>query len=259
MTRMSSIRCSRATTALLFVAVLVAAAGPAAAISVSSSGVPGSSQVGTDVTVSYTIDDPFTDAPNQWTLHGETELDDVRWTVTVMRAGSQVSQQTYTEQTFDHSLEIGNNGDQVVVELDGTTPAVDNYTYSPEETYRVTSLDQTTGSNTEELANASAHHYTVESQEARTAIEDAQAAIDDAGGHDEGEQLVDSAVSAYEAENFENAVELANQARNKAEQAQQSQQTTTTLLLGAGAVVALALVGGGVYYWRSQQDDYSRL
>ena len=256
---MSSIRCSRAATALLFVAVLIAAVGTASAISVSSTGVPGSSQVGTDVTVSYTIDDPFTEAPNQWTLHGETELTNVRWTVTVKRAGSQISQQTYTEQSFDHSLEIGNDGDQVVVELDGTTPAVENYTYAPEETYLVTSLDQTTGGNSQELANASAHHYTVESQEARTAIEDAQAAIDDAGGHEEAETKVDNAISAYENSNFQLATELANQAQNKAEKAQQSQQTTSTLLMVGGAVVVLALVGGGVYYWRSQQDNYSRL
>ena len=256
---MNSIRCSRATTALLFVAVLLAAVGTAGAISVSQEGLPSESLVGDEVTVTYTIQDPFTDAPNNWTLSGATELENVRWTVTVMRAGTQVSEQTYSNQTFDHSLAIANNGDEVVVELDGTTPAVENYTYSSEETFHVASLTQATGNNTEELANDSAHHYTTESKEARAAIEDANAAIEEAGGNEEAEQLVENAISSYEAEDFENAVSLANQAQEKAEAAQQSQQTTQTLLLVAGAVVLLALLGGGIYYWRSQQETYSKL
>lgn len=256
---MNSIRCSKTTVALLFVAVLIAAVGPVSALSVSSEGVPTSSQVGDGVQVTYTIDDPFTDAPSEWTLQGETDLEDVRWTVTVLRAGTQVSQETYTEQSFNHSLDVDDNGDEVVVNLDGTTPAVENYTYSPEETYLVTSLDQTTGGNSDELANASAHHYTGESQEARNAIEDADAAIDEVGGHDEAEGLRDSAISAYEAENFENAVRLANNAQEKAESAKQSKQTTNTLLMGGGVVLVLALIGGGIYYWKSQQQQVSRL
>jgi len=256
---MNSIPCSRATIALLFVAVLMAAVGPASALSVSSEGVPGETQVGEEMQVTYTIDDPFTDAPNEWTLQGETELEDVRWTVTVLRAGTQVSQETYTEQSFNHSLDVDDNGDEVVVNLDGTTPAIENYTYSPEETYLVTSLDQRTGGNADELANDSAHHYTEDSQAARNAIEDAEAAIDEAGGHSEAEDLRESAVSAYEAENFQNAIDLANNAQEKAENAQQSQETLTMALMGGGAVVVLALIGGGIYYWKSQQETVSRL
>ncbi|SFR92122.1 hypothetical protein SAMN05216559_1014 [Halomicrobium zhouii] len=256
---MSSIPCSRATIALLFVAVLVAAVGPASALSLSSEGVPESSQVGEEVQVTYNIDDPFTDAPNEWTLQGETELEDVRWTVTVLRAGTQVSQETYTEQSFNHSLDVDDNGDEVVVNLDGTTPAIENYTYSPEESYRVTSLDQRTGGNVEKLANDSAHHYTGDSQEARNAIEDAEAAIDEAGGHSDAEDLRDSAVSAYEAENFGNAVDLANKAEQQAENAKQSQQTLTMALMGGGVLLVLALIGGGIYYWKSQQETVSRL
>lgn len=259
MTRMNSIRCSETVTALAVAALLLAAVGTASAISIAADGLPSESEVGADVTVTYTIDDPFTDAPNQWTLRGATELEDVRWTVTVNRAGSQISEETYTEQSFEHPLDVDDNGDEVVVELDGTTPAVDNYTYSPEETFVVTSLEQATGNNTEELANASAHHYTAESAQARTAIDDAAAAIDDVGGNEEAENLVERAVSAYEAENFENAVELANAAREKAEAAQQSRQTTNTLLTVGGVVLVLALLGGGVYYWRSQREEYRKL
>lgn len=259
MTRMNSTHCSKATTALLLVAVLLATVGTASAVAVSSEGVPDSSQVGDSVTVTYTIDDPFTDAPNQWTLRGATELENVRWTITVMRAGTQIREETYTSQSFDESLNVNNNGDEIVVELDGTAPAVTNYTYSPEETYLVTSLEQATGNNTNELANDSAHHYTGESKEARGAIEDAEAAIAEVGGHDEAEGLVASAVSAYDAENFDNAISLANSAQEKAEQAQKSRQTTSTLLTVGGVVLVLGLLGGGIYYWKSQQEQYSRL
>lgn len=259
MTMMNSIHCSRSTAALLVAVVLFAAVGPASAVSVTSEGVPGSSQVGDAVTVTYTIDDPFTDAPNQWTLQGNTDLENIRWTVTVRRAGTQLSQETYTQQSFNHSLDVNDNGDEVIVRLDSATPPVSNYTYSPEETYRVTSLDQRTGDNSEELVNDSAHHYTSDSQEARAAIEDAEAAIDEAGGHEEAAGLRDSAISAYEAENFGNAVDLATDAQEKAESAQQSQQTTQTLLMVGGVVAVLALIGGGIYYWKSQQQTVSRL
>ena len=256
---MNSIPCSKSTTALLFVAVLLASVGTASALSVSSEGVPSSSQVGEDVQVTYTIDDPFTDAPNQWTLRGETELVDVRWTVTVLRAWSQISEQTYTEQSFNHSLDVNDNGDEVVVELDGTTPRVSNYTYSPEETYLVTSLNQTTGDNTQSLASDSAHHYTDESREARNAIEDAEAAIADVGGHEEAETTLGRAKTFYEAERFSDAVSAAEDAQQKAEKAQQTKQTTNMLLIGGAVVVVLALIGGGVYYWKSQQQTVSRL
>ncbi|MBX0325350.1 hypothetical protein EGH21_20190 [Halomicroarcula sp. F13] len=258
---MNSIRSSKGIVTVLCVVGLLAVAGTASAFTVSAEGVPSESGVGDEVTVTYTVDDPFTGTSNEWTLAGETELENVSWTVTVLRAGSQVSQQTYGDQSFSQDLDIDNNGDQVRVELTGTTPAVENYTYQPEEQYVVASLTRVSGSNEEEFQNSTAHHYTADSREARQAIDSAQAAIDAAGGNSDAEQLVDSAVSSYENGNFENAVNLANQARNTAQQAQQSQQTTQTLLLaGGGLVVLLLLAGGGYYiYTQTQGDDYSKL
>jgi hypothetical protein len=258
---MSSIRCSKGTVTLLCVIGMLALAGTASAFTVSAEGVPSESAVDEEVSVTYTIDDPFTDAPNEWTLAGETELENVSWTVTVLRAGSQVSQETYGDQAFEQGLDIDNNGDQVRVELVGTTPAVENYTYEPEEQYTVASLSQVSGNNEEEFQNDTAHHYTEESQSARQAIDDAQSAIDAAGGNAEAEELVASAISSYENGNFENAENLAGQAQTQAEQSQQSQQRNQMLLMGAGALLVLLLLGGGGYFLYKQQqgDDYSKL
>lgn len=259
---MSLTRYSKTAVALLCVAVLLGAVGTATALTVSADGLPGEKQVGEEVSVTYTIDDPFTDTPNEWTLEANTELENVRWTVTVLRAGTPVEdgQTTYGQQSFEQDLNVDNNGDEVKIELVGDVPAVSNYTYRPEQTFLVASLGQRTGNNVEELANDSAHHYTTESREARIAIDDAQAAIDEAGGNQEAQDLLESAKSSYRSENFPNAKGLANRAQEKAESSQQSEQTMQLALMGAGAVVVLLLIGGGIYVWLSQRDDgYSKL
>jgi len=258
---MNSTRYSKGLVVLLCVVGLVAAAGTASAFTVTAENVPEESAVDEEVSVTYMIDDPFTDVPNEWTLQGETQFEGVRWTVTVLRAGNQISQDTYGSQSFSQSLDIDDDGDQVQVELTGTTPAVENYTYEPEERYTVAALSRVSGSNENEFRNDSAHHYTDRSREARMAIDDARAAIEAAGGNSEAEQLRRNAISAYENENFENAIDLANQATTTAQEAQQSQQTTRTLLFAGVGLVVLVLLGAGGYvlYSRSQQDTYSKL
>ena len=260
--KMNSIPCSRATVALLCVVGLVTVAGTASAFSVSTDGpVPGETAVDSEVSATYVIDDPFTDVPNEWTLAGQTELEGVAWTVTVFRAGNQVSQETYDDQSFSQELDIDNNGDQVQVELVGTVPTISNYTYQPEERYTLAALTRVTGNNENEFRNDSAHHYTNASREARQAIDSSQQAVSDAPGDNADAQAqIDRAISAYEAEDFDNAVSLAEDAQQQAQQAEQSQQTTQTLLYVAGAVVLLLLLGGGGYlFYQSQQDDYSKL
>lgn len=255
--KMSSIRCSRTTVALLCLVGLLATAGMASAFTVSAEGVPTESAVGDEVTATYTIDDPFTDVPNEWTLRGETDLEGVSWTVTVLRAGNQVDQETYGDQSFDQALDVDDNGDAVRIELTGDVPAVENYTYDPEERYTVASLTRVSGNNEEEFRNDSAHHYTEESREARTAIEDAEDAIDAAGGNQQAEQLRQNAISAYESEDFDNAIDLAGQSESAANSAN---QTRTILLAAGGLIVLLALIGGGYYlYSQSTGDDYSKL
>jgi len=261
--KMNSTRYSRGTVVLLCVVGLLAFAGTASALSVSAEGVPSESAVGDEVTVTYTIDEPFTDVPNQWTLQGQTELENVSWTVTVLRAGSAINQgqETYGTQNFSQELDIDNNGDEVRVELTGTVPAIETYSYQPEERYTVATLTRVSGSNENQIRSDSTHHYTSDSREARTAIQSASQAINATGGNSEADQLRNNAISSYENGNFGNAIDLAGQAQNTAEQAQQSQQTTQTLLYaGVGVVILLLLGGVGFFlYSRSGGDDYSKL
>ncbi|MDS0259588.1 hypothetical protein NDI56_09305 [Haloarcula sp. S1CR25-12] len=261
---MNSIRYSRATAALLCVAGLLAVAGTAGAFSVSTDGaVPNETAVGSEVSVTYVIDDPYDGPPNEYTLQGETALENVSWTVEVLDQGDGVDQETYGEQSFSHPMDRdgGQNGDEVRITLEGTVPAVENYTYEPRENYTVAEFARVTGSNENEFRSDSAHHYTNQSSEARNAIDAAGTAIEEAGGNSEAENLRGNAISAYENGNFENAIDLGNQAQNTAQQAQQSQQTTQTLLIAGGAVVLLLLLGGGGYYLysQSQEDNYSKL
>lgn len=253
---MSLIRCSRGIALALCIVGIITASGTVGALTISAEGVPSESAVGEEISLSYTFEDPF-DETEQWTLQGETDLTNVSWTVTVLRAGSRVSQNTYGTQTITQDLDIDNNGDEITIELAGTTPEVTEYTYDPEQKYTVASLTRVSGSNENQLRNDSAHHYTDQSRQARTAIEDAQAAIDAAGGNNNAESLVDSAISSYENGNFENAVDLANQAESAANS---DRQTRTLLMAGGGVVLFLLLIGGGYYlYSQRSGDDYSKL
>ncbi|ELZ30338.1 hypothetical protein C475_01347 [Halosimplex carlsbadense 2-9-1] len=237
-------------------ALSLVAVGTAGAISVSPGEVPNESQVGETVTTTVTVEDPFVDMPDEWTLQGSTELTNVSWTVTVRQQGEQVSQETFGEQSFDHPLNASNNGDTVIVEITGDTPAVDNYTYEPAETYTLYDFDTVQGSSTNDLNATAVHHYTNASKNARLAIDEAAAAVNESGT---GQNDLDQAISAYENGNFENAESNAQDAVEAAEQAQQSSQRNQTILMGVGALVVLAIIGGGIYYWRSNQDEPTKL
>jgi hypothetical protein len=257
---MSWIRSSETAVALCCLALLVGAAGTAAAISLSTSDAPNDARVGEEVNATMTVEDPFTDAPSEWTLRGETELRNVSWTVTVYDQGQQVSQETYGGQSFEQGLARSAGGDEVRIELRGETPRVNNFSYDPEETFVFAELTQQTGNNTQALGESViVHHYTNKSQSAREEIERANDAIEQAGGNQQAQRSLQQAISAYNNGNFNNAISNAQDAKRAANQAQQSQQTTTLLLYGAVGVVALLIVIGGVWYYRQQQDDYDKL
>jgi flagellar basal body-associated protein FliL len=258
MRRMSWIRSSKGIALVVLVTVSLAAVGGAMALSVSADGVPEETQVGQSSNATITLEDPFVDT-DQWTLEGATELRNVSWQVTVLQQGDTVSEETYGSQEFSQNLDGANGGDTIVIRVQGDTPPVDDYTFDPEETYTLFDLDQTVGSNTNDLNASSVHHYTNESKSARNAIIDARETINETNAGSEAQSLLNRSISAYDNGNFPNAESLASDATSEAEQAEQSSQQTQLLIYGVVGLIVVALVGGGIYYWRSQQDEYGKL
>jgi len=254
---MSWIPSSKGTTLVALLALLLAVAGPAGALTLTDETDFQESRVGETVSTTVVVDDPFNEN-EQWTLRGTTELENVSWTVSVRDQGNQLNQTVYGEQTFEQELALDNGGDQIEIELTGTTPAVDNYTYEPPQAYTLWELVSITGSSESTLNATSVHHYTNESDEARNAIDEAATAVNGSDSQEAQDQL-DRAIEAYNGGQFGLANNTAQDAQNQAESAQQSQQQTQTLIYVAVAAVVLALVGGGIYYWRSNQGPDTKL
>ena len=263
---MSWIHSSRGIALLAVLALLVAAGTPAAAIAANAEGVPAEAAVGNEVSSTFTITEPFKNPSlEQWTLYGETDLENVTWTVTLYdQTDAKVGQESYDGVNFTHQDVSADSGvSEIQVRVVGTVPAIAEYTYEPREEFLVASLTQLReGGTSNEIGTWSAHHYTADSKEAREEIESAEAAIAGASGSDtsEAEGILDNAISAYEAGNFGNAVDLANQAEQNANEAQQSNERTQLIMYVAGGlVVLLVLLGGGYIIYRSRQDGYDKL
>lgn len=246
-------RCSRALVAALLLVSVVA--GTVAAVNDEAEGVPSDARVGSEVTATYTFTDLYSDYES-WTLHGETNLTDVTWTVRELdQAGNQVDQNSYDGASFDEDVSLDSDTATVEVKVTGTVPAVENFTYDPPQRFRFASFAQTRqGGASEQITEDRVHHYTNESKQAREAIDEAAAAVEGSGSGD-AQNALNNAIAAYDKSNFELARDLASEAENKASQSKQTQM----LLFGGLGVVALALVVGGVYYWRQQRDTYDKL
>lgn len=262
---MNSTRCSRAGVALAVVAMLVAAVAPAVAVSANAEGVPERAAVGETVSATFTVTDLYSDY-DSWTLRGETALENATWTVTRFdNRGRQIGEgRTVTGATVTQAVD--GETDEVTVRIEGSVPAVANFTYEPAQAFEFATLEQTQeGGASDELGSWSVGHYTTKSEAARAAIADAEAAIEsaaDAGADtSDAEELLESAVSAYEISNFDNAERLSGNAADSAESAASSRQRTTLLLVAGAAVVVLALLAGLGYLLlqRRQANQFDRL
>ncbi len=143
--------------------------------------------------------------------------------------------------------------------MTGTVPPIENYTYSPAQTFVFAELNQARqGGTSDVIESYETHHYTEESRAAREAIDLADTSIEAAGGHEEAERTLNSAVQAYNSENFELAVDLAGQARDTADRAQSNQSRNQLILIAVGALVVIGVVVGAVLYWQRNRTQ-SRL
>ena len=256
---MSSSRSSRLLLVLLV--ALVCSVGIAAGVSVSDESTPTGAQVGANVEGSYTLTELYQDPSyEEWTLRTSTELTNVTWTFRLVdQAGNVIETNSDDGQNASQSISIDEDVSQVEVQVVGDAPPVENFSYEPAPEFLVAELRHTReGGTSSTIETYEARHYTEESQEAREAIESAQSAIDDAGGNAEAEESLQSAIAAYEGENFGNAVDLAERAEREAGQAQATQQRNQLILYGAIALVVIAVVLG-VVYWFLNRDTGSRL
>jgi hypothetical protein len=234
------------------------AVGSAAAISADGTA-PEPRQTGEQVTMEVTIQEPFTEMPDQWTLAGQTDLASANWTVEKLnQRGNVVSRTDVSNATVTESFDIANDTDSIRVTVTGNVPSLStfNYTDLSVENYTVMSLSQQNGNSFAEQWRS--HRFTEDSRAARQAIDQASAAVENATGN-AGQDDLDRAINAYDAGNFDNALSLAEDAEATAEENQPSDDGLPIALIAGAVVVLLIVVGGGLYYWQSQQEDTSRL
>lgn len=243
---------------VLALAVLASVAVPAAAISVSVDDRPAEAAVGSQVSTTFTFTDLYEDYES-WTLRGETNLTNVTWTVTTFdQAGNRIDQQSVDGSSFATPVDLEDDVASVEVRVTGTVPPIERYRYDPRQTTALGTFDLVRqGGTRQDIQTWRTQPYTEESKQARQAIDEAERAVDEAGGA--GGQDLQQAISAYENGNFENAVSNADSAIQAAEGAQQQSQTTQVLLFGGIGVVALVAVVGGFVYWRNRQGPQDPL
>lgn len=229
-------------------------AGPAAAVEDSTENLPEEAEVGGNVEATFELTQLFGEF-EQWTLEGETELQEATWTAKLYdQAGNQIDTQETNSLSAD--VDIDDGVDHIEVRVVGTTPDIANYSYDPAQSFAAANLTQmASGGSQQAIAGYQIHHYTGESEEARNAIDGASEAVE-ASSSDSGQALLESAISAYENGNFQNAIDSAQEAE---EEASQNRLLRTAAMAVGGLLVLLLIVGGGYRFYRSRKQDPSRL
>jgi len=254
---MSWIRSSKGITLLAVLALSIAAVGTVTAVTVDSNA-PSEVQAGDATSVTVTISDVYEDS-DQWTLTGSTGLVDVQgWEVTKVTPSGEAGTSTFDGETFEVPIESGENLDHVNVTVTGTVPEIQAFSYDPPQSFEAMTLTREGGGDVEEIETISVHHYTSDSADARSVLNDARAAVENSDS-DEARSELDNAIASFNDGSFGPAESNAQDAIEAAESAESSAQTMQYVLYGVGAIVVLALIGGGIYYYRSQQDDYDKL
>jgi hypothetical protein len=238
----------------LFAAAM--AGTPVAAVESTALDAPDDAEVGTDFEATYEVTDLFSEF-EQWTLVGETGVTSVTWTVTQYdQAGNQVLQDSYDGQAFTQEVDIDSGVSRIEVRVRGTTPGFDTPQYDPPQRFTAADLTlQRQGGTQQAIDTDNVHHYTQDSRSTRENIENAEAVVD-RSGDDRSRESLESAISAFEAGNYDNADRLADRADDEA---QRNARTRSTILYGGAAVVVLVLLGAGWYVYQSRKQGPGRL
>jgi hypothetical protein len=264
----------------------VALAGVAGAVTVANEDVPDDERVGETITVQVGMEDLYQNpVDEQWYVTGETELRNATWTVVFSGPTGETIREVDVDGRFLNRSAVDRpddllvdstrqtSADSVSVRVTGDVPRVEAYTY-PElgtngsaESFLGLSLvrDSGTGAPGEVIESWSVVHYTDQSRAARAALDNASATIGAArdAGLDVSGAVDDftSARSSYQNDNFENAIDLAEDATQSAQAALDAQggaegdgdDGLPVVLIAVAVLAVAALVGVAAYYAR--QDD----
>ena len=231
-------------------------AGSAAAVQSSPTDLPEESEVGTDFEATVELTELFEEF-GEWTLSAETELENSTWTIRQYdQAGSEIQREDIDGQNATQAVDIDDGTARVDVRVTGTTPEVEAWSYDPPDSFVVANFTQEReGGSDRDIDTHRSHHYTTESKDAREAIDRAQESVEGSGS-DSARSSLNSAISAYESGNFENAIDLAERAEDEASQS----QLIRNALIGVAVVIVLALlIGVGYRVYKSRQKGPGRL
>lgn len=226
-------------------ALALGTAGVATAVTFDDSEVPDELEVGEQETVTVTMEDPFEEQPDTWTLEASSGFEGGTVSIRAETVGGDtLSESGQGTVSMDLSADDGIN--EVVIESTGTVPEIDSYSYeNPEEENFVAVAVSGGVQNQWEV-----HRYTEESQNARERIDQASEGVS------EDNSDLQSAISLYDNGDFEQSMTEADSIVNS----QESEEQTQTMLLFAGAaVVLIALLGGGYYVYSQKQQNTNKL
>lgn len=237
----------------LVLAVSLVTAGTVTAVTISGES-PDATQVGEEVSMTITIEEPFNDAPEQWTLRGETQVANATWTVETLQQGSSLRTIQHGGQSFEQQLSLDNGTTTVKITVTGKAPEMTEFNYDnvEAEKYTVASIGRASGGSVNTLQEWNVRRYTEKSNEARKAISEAEQAVQ-AADSQEAQSLLSDAKAFYANEEFDRAISNAEDAQQTAEK---SSGGLPLIPIAGGAVVLVALIGGGLYYRSRQQSDY---
>lgn len=240
---MNSSPCSRLAL-LATVLLLFASATVVGAVTVGDASAPEEAEVGEEVTATVELESLYQDR-DAWTLGAITQLRDTTWTVTEYdESGEEIATYEY-EGSPDGDVERVSHPDvsssrdpapaRITVEVTGTVPEVEQYSYDEPATFDVVRVGQVWDGGETEIDGWTAEHYTTGSadspgsQEARTALDDARdsidAAADDGQDVEAAESRWQSGVDAYDEGSFGEAVSLAEEAQAQLEDDAAGSQT----------------------------------
>lgn len=236
-------------------AVSVVAPAPAAAISATTNSTPDAAEVGENVSATFTLTELSTEAPKSWQLHATTELDSATWTVTAYGPNSsKLATRSFESESMSVPVRAAQNVSKIKLAVSGTVPMVRNFSYKPKERFVLASLSRGQGPTPTLIETWMVHHYTPASQAAREKINATQAAIADDGGNDELEEQVKFAIAAYRNGSFALATDIAEDAKDAAEEEHYPVGLLSGLFLG-GIVVALGGAGLRSYRARNRENN----